>query len=83
MAQTEDLATNYAGRFDGHLGFGKSPALLIIDFVQVCVYNRERLVFIVTMRGGSALRRGEMVITVLDSCCSRHTSRRTLPSMLE
>ena len=28
-----DKASNYAGVFDGHLAFGKRPALLIIDFV--------------------------------------------------
>jgi maleamate amidohydrolase len=30
---TSDLAANYQGAFDGHLPFGKRPALLIIDFV--------------------------------------------------
>lgn len=35
MAHEQDLSKNYAGCFNGHLGFGKSPALLIIDFVQV------------------------------------------------
>ncbi len=29
-----DLSENYAGAFDGHLPFGRSPALLIIDFVM-------------------------------------------------
>jgi maleamate amidohydrolase len=34
MAKDEgDLAANYAGAFDGHLPFGKCPALLIVDFV--------------------------------------------------
>ena len=28
-----DLSANYAGAFDGHLTFGKRPALLIVDFV--------------------------------------------------
>ena len=28
-----DLSANYAGAFDGHLPFGKRPALLIVDFV--------------------------------------------------
>ena len=28
-----DLSVNYAGAFDGHLSFGKRPALLIVDFV--------------------------------------------------
>ena len=30
----ESLAENYAGAFDGHLPFGKRPALLIVDFVM-------------------------------------------------
>jgi maleamate amidohydrolase len=30
----DDLATNYAGAFDGRLAFGKRPALLIVDFVM-------------------------------------------------
>ncbi len=29
-----DIATNYAGAFDGHLPFGQRPALLIVDFVM-------------------------------------------------
>ncbi len=29
-----DLDSNYAGAFDGHLLFGKCPALLIVDFVM-------------------------------------------------
>lgn len=34
MAKGEsDLDANYAGAFDGHLPFGKCPALLIVDFV--------------------------------------------------
>ncbi len=34
MAKDEvDLSTNYAGAFDGHLPFGRHPALLIVDFV--------------------------------------------------
>ena len=35
MASGEsDLTSNYAGAFDGHLPFGKRPALIIIDFVM-------------------------------------------------
>lgn len=34
MAQADDLDQNYAGAFDGHLPFGKKPALVIIDFVM-------------------------------------------------
>lgn len=29
-----DLSANYSGAFDGHLPFGKNPALLIVDFVM-------------------------------------------------
>ena len=35
MAQEEvDRLANYAGTFDGHLAFGKHPALLVVDFVM-------------------------------------------------
>jgi maleamate amidohydrolase len=34
MAEVGDLTANYAGSFDGHLPFGKRPALLIVDFVM-------------------------------------------------
>ena len=30
---TQDLTENYKGAFDGHLPFGRKPALLIVDFV--------------------------------------------------
>lgn len=30
----DDVAANYATAFDGHLAFGKRPALLIVDFVM-------------------------------------------------
>ncbi len=30
----DDLSANYSGAFDGHLVFGKRPALLIVDFVM-------------------------------------------------
>ena len=29
-----DLTANYAGAFDGHLRFGKRPALIVVDMVQ-------------------------------------------------
>jgi maleamate amidohydrolase len=32
--ETTDLSANYSGAFDGHLPFGKSPALIIIDVVM-------------------------------------------------
>lgn len=33
-ANGDDLSANYSGAFDGHLPFGKRPALLIVDFVM-------------------------------------------------
>ncbi len=30
----DDLAANYRGAFDGSLGFGRRPALILIDFVE-------------------------------------------------
>jgi maleamate amidohydrolase len=32
-----DLANNYKGVFDGRIGFGKRPALLIVDFINAYV----------------------------------------------
>lgn len=31
---SDDLTENYRGAFDGTLGFGKTPALILIDFVE-------------------------------------------------
>lgn len=31
---SEDVKSNYAGVFEGRIGFGHSPALILIDFVQ-------------------------------------------------
>lgn len=31
---TESLQQNYAGVFDGRLGFGKKPAVLVVDFIN-------------------------------------------------
>ena len=31
---TQDLSDNYKKAYDGRLGFGKSPALILVDFVQ-------------------------------------------------
>ena len=31
---SQDLADNYRGAFDGSLGFGTKPALILVDFVQ-------------------------------------------------
>jgi maleamate amidohydrolase len=33
-SMSEDLKENYRGAFDGHLGFGSRPALILVDFVQ-------------------------------------------------
>lgn len=38
-----DLASNYKGVFDGRLGFGKRPALLIVDFINAYVTEGEPL----------------------------------------
>jgi len=29
----DELTENYRGAFDGSLGFGKAPALILVDFV--------------------------------------------------
>ncbi len=31
---SEDLAENYSGAFEGNLGFGNAPALILVDFVE-------------------------------------------------
>lgn len=31
---SDDLTENYRGAFDGSLGFGKAPALILVDFVE-------------------------------------------------
>ena len=31
---SEELTENYRGAFDGSLGFGKAPALILVDFVE-------------------------------------------------
>jgi len=31
---TDELTENYRGAFDGHLGFGTEPALILVDLVQ-------------------------------------------------
>lgn len=37
MTSPPDLIASYAGAFDGHLPFGRRPALLIVDVVQAYV----------------------------------------------
>lgn len=34
MSNNEDVQSNYAGVFDGRIGFGQRPALILIDFVE-------------------------------------------------
>ena len=34
---TNSLTDNYKGVFDGRLGFGKRPALLIVDFINAYI----------------------------------------------
>lgn len=38
-----DLQANYKGVFDGRLGFGKRPALLIVDFINAYVTDSSPL----------------------------------------
>lgn len=37
VKSVSDLANNYKGVFDGRIGFGKRPALLIVDFINAYV----------------------------------------------
>ena len=34
MGEMEDAKSNYAGVFEGRIGFGQRPALILIDFVE-------------------------------------------------
>src|SRR5262245_20665760 len=34
MNETSDLAANYRGVFDGRMGFGRSPAVIVVDFIR-------------------------------------------------
>ena len=34
MNDTSDLKQNYSGVFDGHLGFGRAPAIIVVDFIK-------------------------------------------------
>ncbi len=43
MATADDLASNYAGAFEGHLPFGVKPALLIVDVVMAYLDKRSPL----------------------------------------
>ncbi len=50
-----DLETNYAGVFDGRLGFGQKPAVLVVDFIRA--YTTE----------GSALYAPDVVTAVSET----------------
>jgi maleamate amidohydrolase len=39
----DDLQQNYAGVFDGRLGFGHKPALLVVDFIRAYTTPRSPL----------------------------------------
>lgn len=34
MSDSSDLAANYRGVFDGRMGFGRSPAVIVVDFIR-------------------------------------------------
>jgi maleamate amidohydrolase len=34
MNDTTDLKQNYRGVFDSHMGFGRSPAVIVVDFIR-------------------------------------------------
>ena len=34
MNDTPDLKQNYSGVFDGHVGFGRAPAIIVVDFIK-------------------------------------------------
>jgi len=52
----EDLASNYRGAFDGRLGFGQCPALILVDFVEAYFDKNSPLYADVDAELQSALR---------------------------
>jgi maleamate amidohydrolase len=34
MNDTSDLKQNYSGVFDSHMGFGRAPAIIVVDFIR-------------------------------------------------
>ena len=34
MNDATDLKQNYSGVFDGQMGFGRSPAIIVVDFIN-------------------------------------------------
>jgi maleamate amidohydrolase len=53
---TDELKENYRGAFDGSLGFGKAPALILIDFVEAYFDAQSPLYADVAEALASALR---------------------------
>ena len=43
MNEEDELTENYRGAFDGSLGFGKAPALILVDFVEAYFDKRSPL----------------------------------------
>jgi len=53
---SDDLTENYRGAFDGSLGFGKAPALVLVDFVEAYFDEQSPLYANVGSALSSALR---------------------------
>ncbi len=53
---SEELTENYRGAFDGSLGFGKAPALILVDFVEAYFAKESPLYAGVEDELASALR---------------------------
>ena len=53
---SEELTENYRGAFDGSLGFGKAPALILVDFVAAYFIKDSPLYAGVEQELASALR---------------------------
>lgn len=53
---SDDLTENYRGAFDGSLGFGKAPALILVDFVEAYFDEQSPLYANVGIALSSALR---------------------------
>ncbi len=61
---SEDVAENYRGAFDGTLGFGNRPALILIDFVEAYFDKRSPLYAGVEETLAAALRVRSVARTV-------------------
>ena len=53
---SDDLTENYRGAFDGSLGFGRAPALILVDFVEAYFDEQSPLYADVGEALSSALR---------------------------